>query len=1110
MIFEDQSQNRWQWAVKIGAAIGVVVLLLMACIARDFAHNPLLPKVAAVSNDDPAPRQEMIAAVPPLTTGGGGVVGGALKTAASPPTLAGLVSKPWITSAFVVQGDPHSVADLQQHLSKLDMVFPDWYSFQSSDGKLHRTVDSRLQTTLTSSRVLIVPRLANTDAGGVWCGDAATEMLKDWDARPRLISALIQSLLQDHAAGLNVDMEALEPGDRENLLNWLSDLAAALHKKGLFLTIDVPLNDLAFDYEAIGKIADLVVVMAYDEHFPSGVPGAIAGKEWFNDGIDDMVRRISPHKLLVSLGGYGYDWNVTSRKSAVPLGFDEVMAVAARNQADAETDERTLNSTFTYDDDNGEQHKVWFLDAVTAWNQMLEVRTRGIKGMSLWRLGLEEAALWDFMSLKDPGRFDPRQLNRVTGRPVIDVEGCGELLTVTDAPREGARELTLDGRTIAYANYKQVAHFFTVKHFGHGADKQVALTFDDGPDPLWTPLILQVLKKHGVPATFFVVGDQAEHYPDIVRRTYAEGHLLGNHSFSHPNFEAISATRQRMELNITQRTIESITGHATLLFRSPFDADANPDRSTALHSLYNVSSLGYVIVGADVDSEDYARPGTARIVDNVVTRLRTSGSNIVLMHDAGGNRQQTVDALDILIPKLLADGYEFIGVEQLMETPRSTVMSPLVPAERFVTLSGYLLGWMRTGGWKVLEVLFLVATAIAIARILFVGWFAIRARNGVATSAAELSPPVAVVVPVFNEATVIRRTLEALLASDYPRLRIVVVDDGSTDETARIVADMACQHPSIQLVQRPNGGKHAALNQGFREAAEEFIVTIDGDTMVLPHTIRHLMVPFANPVVDAVCGNVQVGNVTNLLTAFQDVEYVTSQNYDRRAFESLNCISVVPGATGAWRRSSVLAAGGYSVDTLTEDADLTLTMLTAGGRIVYAPEARSITEAPESPAALYKQRFRWSFGTFQCLWKHRRQFGTGALGRVALPNMLIFQVIFPVLSPVGDLVFLWSILRGELGAVAVGYLTFVLLDLCASLVAFRLDSRPMGRLGVVLLQRLYYRQFMYVVTITAVLAALRGKRHGWNKLERHGTLLADVERDSALTPVGLVVLPEEL
>ncbi|MEI7954577.1 MAG: glycosyltransferase, partial [Verrucomicrobiota bacterium] len=395
---------------------------------------------------------------------------------------------------------------------------------------------------------------------------------------------------------------------------------------------------------------------------------------------------------------------------------------------------------------------------------------------------------------------------------------------------------------------------------------------------------------------------------------------------------------------------------------------------------------------------------------------------------------------------------------------------------------------LRTQGWVVLQWLFFATTAISLLRIIFLGVMVLWGRRQFAKTKLGFRPPVTVLIPAYNEAKVIRRTLDGILNSDYPDLEIMVVDDGSTDDTAAIVAGYALQHPQVSLVTKPNGGKWSALNAGFTASRREYLVTIDADTIVPPGTIGELIAPFADPQVDAVCGNVQVGNIHNILTAFQDLEYVTTQNYDRRAFHALNCISVVPGATGAWRRQSVLNADGYSPQTLTEDADLTLTMLTQGAKIVYAPDARSVTEAPDSCPALFKQRLRWSFGTFQCLWKHRRQLFNGSLGWVAMPNLLCFQVIYPLLSPIGDVVFVLSLLRGDFGAVAIGYLIFLAMDLVGSLIAFRLDGRSARTLWVVLIQRFFYRQFMYLVAFRSILEAIKGGRQAWNKLDRKGSV----------------------
>lgn len=226
----------------------------------------------------------------------------------------------------------------------------------------------------------------------------------------------------------------------------------------------------------------------------------------------------------------------------------------------------------------------------------------------------------------------------------------------------------------------------------------------------------------------------------------------------------------------------------------------------------------------------------------------------------------------------------------------------------------------------------------------------------------------------------------------------------------------------------------------------------------------------------------------NILTAFQEVEYVTGQNYDRHAFDALNCISVVPGATGAWKKQKVLDIGGYSGDTLVEDADLTLTLLENGGRIVYAPLARSVTEAPERVVELFKQRFRWSYGTFQCFWKHRRTFGKGSLGLIALPNMLLFQVIFPLLCPIGDIVLIAAVFLGNLQPILIGYVLFFFMDAIVSGTAYVLDKKSVTHIWVIFIQRFFYRQFMYLVTFKSIIAALSGNRHGWNKLERKGSV----------------------
>ena len=177
---------------------------------------------------------------------------------------------------------------------------------------------------------------------------------------------------------------------------------------------------------------------------------------------------------------------------------------------------------------------------------------------------------------------------------------------------------------------------------------------------------------------------------------------------------------------------------------------------------------------------------------------------------------------------------------------------------------------------------------------------------------------------------------------------------------------------------------------------------------------------FADPRIGAVAGNVKVGNRSRWLTRWQALEYITSQNLEKRAFDLLNCIPVVPGALSAWRVEALRSAGGFTADTVAEDTDLTIAIRRIGWRIVYDEEAIGWTEAPETAAALIRQRFRWTFGTLQSFWKHRDTLGRpryGTLGWVALPNIFLFQLLLPLVSPVIDLLFLGSIALWGVGQI---------------------------------------------------------------------------------------------
>jgi len=1096
MIFENPSQKRWKTAKLAFGGIIIMAIILSGGIIADLLVSPPLPSVRE-RQDNFKKASNVKASIIAYTKKNTKVSSNILKNKKLIDTNLNLANNKnlditkdnFLSSAFLVQDDEASLESFKRHADSIDIVFPDWYFINSSQCSVLEKEDKDITKTIaSSSQAEIIPRLTNGYLGK-WYGPETSLILNNQETSDCLAGVLADMIAESKVAGINIDLEDLKPSDKEAYLSFLKNLADLLHKNNKFLTVDVTANDPAYDIEYIGQIADYVILMAYDEHYPSSAPGPIASADWFQDIVDQGVGSVPKSKLIIALGAYGYDWTSGTTTPANSLKFNELMTLAANADAEPEMNSDSgFNMYFSYSDGDNQNHQVWFLNGTTAWNEFLSVKKGGVAGVALWRLGTEDESYWQIFNKQTNGQT----FAKAPGLHSVNFEDESELFKLKYAITAGHLQITTDtDGSIDYALYDKIPTGYDLGAVGSPfPNKKLVLTFDDGPDETWTPQILKVLKANNVPATFFLVGEQAQRNPEIVKQAARDGFMFGNHTYLHPDISTISDSRLNLELNQTQRIIESETGRRTILFRPPYDTDSAPSTPEQLKSIAAVNKLGYVIAGANIDSQDWQKPGVNNIVENVLSLVGNPNNHVIVMHDAGGDRSQTVAALKILIPELRAEGYAFVNFNQAVGLTRDQINPPLVGSElffvRITSLASFILSW----GWIIIFWLFLLTTIIAILRILFLGAMVIRSSKHYRSRQGNVfSGAVTVIIPCYNEEKTVAHTLAALRESLKTNIEILVIDDGSTDNTSAIVEQLIIKDNRIRLIKKTNGGKSSALNLGFKEAKNEIIITIDGDTILFPETINELVNPFADPKIDAVCGNVEVGNVRNILTGFQALEYITTQNFDRRAFDELNCISVVPGATGAWRRDKVLAIGGYGADTLTEDADLTLRLLAGGGHIIYAPEARSRTEAPETISGLSKQRFRWSYGTYQCLYKNRKLFFHGNLGWVALPNMLLFQIVFPILSPIGDLVFILSIFNGDFRAIAVGYLMFTLMDICGSLLAFTLERRPKKLMWLILIQRFFYRQFMYIVTYKSIIAILKGRHHGWNKLNRTGNVI---------------------
>ncbi|MET0286636.1 MAG: glycosyltransferase [Polyangiales bacterium] len=992
--------------------------------------------------------------------------------------------------AFTVRDDQASRSSLERHLDNIDVVIPDWFSIPGPGCELIEHIDLPEQRIVNSRDVMVMPRIANL-SGDEWRGGPVAAMMRDDDARACLVDKVVKRLVELEADGVNVDIEELKPEDSEPLLELLVDLKNALHKKGLRLSVDIAPVDPAYDIEYIGQVADAMFVMAYDQHYPRSEPGPISGGDWFALRVKEMTERVGKDRLVIAIGAYCYDWHDGKPKEdAEGLSFREAMDRARAAGAVPEFETEAEQARFAYTDSQERTHDVWCQDALSAYNQTGTLAENGLHRVALWRMGTEDETIWKFLGQKQ--RPAASALAAIPESRSVDLFGDGEVLTIRAEPTQGQREIESDAKgRVTWAKYAQAPTGFVVERRG-SQRKVVALTFDDGPDPEWTPKVLKVLDQLDVPATFFVLGDQVMQYPDLVGDIDAAGHLLGNHTFNHPHLDKMTPAEQRVELNTTARLLEGLVGRRTPLFRAPYTANVDPERAEDLVPLRVALKDGYIFVGANIDPNDWERPG-AKVIAKRMVEQAEAGGRVVLLHDSGGDRSQTIDALKIAVPELKKRGYRFVALDEYIGVPRNDLLEPLSFSEQALAWGNLSVARARSWGWVALSILFFGCTVLAIVRVVMLGCLVlIQARKESKQLPPGFTPLVTVLVPAYNEGMVIERTISSILGAGYQNVEVLVVDDGSTDDTAEVTQRYADKDARVRLLTKPNGGKAHAANHGLQHATADYVIAVDADTLVTPGSIERLVAHFVDPEVTAVCGNVEVGNVNSWLTRFQAIEYVTSQNFDRRAFALLNCVSVVPGALGAWRREKVLAVGGYSSDTLTEDADLTLTVLQAGGRIVYEPRAIGRTEAPEKVEDLLKQRFRWTYGTYQCLYKHRKVFFHGTLGWIGLPNMVVFQVLFAAISPIGDLVMVLSLIRGDFEAFAAGYVAFLLMDVCGSLLAFVLDGKPVRWLWMLLIQRFTYRQMMYWVSLKAMIAVIRGARHGWRKLDRTGTVHLDV------------------
>jgi cellulose synthase/poly-beta-1,6-N-acetylglucosamine synthase-like glycosyltransferase/peptidoglycan/xylan/chitin deacetylase (PgdA/CDA1 family)/spore germination protein YaaH len=1179
-VFYDPQRKRWKRLRRIFDVLALFGLVLGIIFAIGVFRMGPLPELTLTS-----PIRNYHALAAPRKP----VVKPGVKPAKSPhrkttikPSQVNLNTGEGLRAAYYVDWDPASYSSLKEHVKQIDLLFPEWLHVLSAEGTLYgftvdgnrtfpvvdksgvHSIDSenKIARVLAENKVdtEVFPLLNNYDPQKNTFSPAIVDFMANPAARAHFLDQLDRMLTAFPTyGGICLDFEGFPDSAQAAYQAFLTDLYNNLHARNKRLYVNTPVDDVDFDIPAIAAHADALLLMDQDEHQSLSAPGPIASQDWFVDNLQRILKTVPKEKIIVTVGSYGYDWTlqlpppnapqpakpIHGHAAPVPdlkvltsiaISTQEAWQAASDSDAQIELDPDALNAHFAYDDEDAHtRHEVWFLDAVTVLNEMRAARLLGLQTFSLWHLGSEDDSLWKIWDA--PLHADPaKDLAVVPPGYDVDSEGTGDVLRITRKPQSGHRTLVMDDDDSVPVPQKMVTKeamdsyplTYTVEYHGY-KPRQVALSFDDGPDPTWTPRILDVLKKYNVKGTFFMIGEVAEDNVSTMQRVFREGHEIGNHTFTHPDISDISAQQLDLELTLTERLFGSKLGVQPLYFRPPYSIDQEPDTDDQAAPIDRIQAKGYTVVANKIDTNDWdehPRKTPREIADSVLQQLDDMQGqpdregSIILLHDGGGDRSATVAALPLLITTLRAHGYEIVPVHQLIGLTRDQVMPPLTGWKQhaqafFDSITFFFLAFFN----HFVIFVFYIGDVLMSARLIIIGVCAIvdRFRKRKNFAGPDYNPRVAVLIPAYNEEKVIARTVRSVMMSNYKNLRIVVIDDGSKDRTYDVCVETYAQQIAdgrLTVLKKPNGGKADALNYALNLLDEDIYVGIDADGVIAHDAITNLVPHFANPRIGAVAGNAKVGNRVNLWTRWQALEYITSQNFERRALDLFNVVMVVPGAIGAWRTAPVKAGGGYHTNTVAEDADLTMNLLEQGYQVIYEDRALAFTEAPINADGLMRQRFRWSFGILQAIFKHRAAITKNrAMGLFALPNILIFQILLPLVSPFIDLMFVAGLIHyaidkhfhpetastDSLIKLVSFFLAFLAIDFAASGLAFMLERKHPASKGDVWLlfhiwiQRFTYRQVFSVVLFKTIKRAIDGKPFNWDKLERTAKMSKETE-----------------
>jgi peptidoglycan-N-acetylglucosamine deacetylase len=1018
--------------------------------------------------------------------------------------------------AFFNMMESESHASLRQHAADLDGLMPDFLMIGGRDGGLVQqdpAIETRLRRWMkaNSPSLEIYPVLSiGPDPS------KAAAYLEYSELRSPLVAAIARYIQQNGDAGVTLTLSNLQPNAHSHVVSFMSELADAIHPSGKKVIIEISVTSERSRVQELARFADLVILNTYSDVSRGDDAGPIASQGWFETQLETILAVVPVSKIVVGIGTFACDFSGLQQHEITSIQNAYDLMVNARTPL--LFDQQTLNPHFSVTGANGVTHDIWMLDGVTVFNHLKAALVKAPAGVALWRLGLEDPSAWASFA---KGRLPDGKALSELARPQpgyvrLDDNAHLEFAELQSEAKEGNRSIAFDApaglivqQSLEMAPAASQYAEWLVEDY-----KRIALTFDDGPDDKMTSQILDHLAEKSAKGTFFVVGRNAMQNPKLIRRIYAEGHDIGNHTYSHKFLPDLTATEFDFELTATQRILEGQLGIHTTLFRPPYEGGALPDAPEAPRIIADASRLGYLTVLGGVLPLDWLNPSATKIRDRVVAQVLSGRGQVIVLHD-WGQRQATVDAVPMIIDKLRAEGYKFVTIHELLGKSRTDVM-PVSATADAMSLGAAIVrresikafSWLTSAlPWSAA-----IGGILCIGRLILV-MTGVQRHRRLEKNRAHIDfwpNGVSIIVPAYNEATVIGKTIRSVLQARRTDFDILVIDDGSTDGTADSVRAEFSDDPRVKVFSKPNGGKAAAANFALNRTTAEVVVCIDADTVIASDAIPLLVRHFADAAVGAVAGTAVVGNTVNLLTRFQSVEYAVGQYLDRRAFAYVNANGIVPGAIGAWRREALLRNGGYASDTLAEDADATFSVARAGWKVIYEPAAEARTEAPETLRAFMKQRYRWMFGMLQVISKHRAAVFTttpNSIGWLTIPNIVLFQFGFSILIPILDGVAIWQLLSitqfatpgtdvdvtSGMERYVLWWAIFLVFDLAVMLAALRIAAvrRSWVIAPVMLVQRVLYWPLIYWTAWSTLFGAAKGQFVGWGKLKRTGGVVLE-------------------